>query len=177
MNQSQYDQIMEILNDYGKRIEKLEARKSRSATRKMTKENYLKDLVAFRKTVSPEFLAEMEALHPDLDIRLSFRKIFDYWRTDEGYKKKMKTGMASIDWKATFRNGLNQEWNQVRKTRAAAVPEYTPPEPQDVASPEERREALSLIKKTAGGFDMQNFIEDNKKLKKELSDGMGNGKV
>ncbi len=82
---------------------------------KKSKVKYLEALNAFRSDPPEGWVERLSKEHPRLNIRASLRKIYDYWCTDEGYQKKQKTKAENIDWAATFKNGLNQDWNQVVK--------------------------------------------------------------
>lgn len=61
-----------------------------------------------------EFILDRQKYYPNIDIQLSFEKVYkDYWHTQEGWKKKKNSKSNELDWKATFKNSLNQKFNQV----------------------------------------------------------------
>ena len=82
-----------------------------------SKEEYLQSLNEWRSNIpdKEQWLQSLSKEYSDLNIDRSLRKIYDYWCTDEGYARKMKSKARTIDWKATFKNGLNMDFNQVPK--------------------------------------------------------------
>lgn len=63
-----------------------------------------------------DFISERERFHPNIDIPLSLEKSFkDYWCTEKAWKKRKATKSEELDWKSTFRNALDQKFNQVYK--------------------------------------------------------------
>ena len=60
------------------------------------------------------WIRERKEYHPGLKIRKSTEKMFwDYWGTEQGWRKKKAAKTAQIDWKATVNNGLTLKCNQV----------------------------------------------------------------
>lgn len=61
-----------------------------------------------------DFIAERERYHPGLNIKLSLEKACkDFWATEAGWKRKKRSKIENIDWKATLRNALDQKCNHV----------------------------------------------------------------
>lgn len=61
-----------------------------------------------------KFIIERARYYPHVNIRLSLEKAYkDYWRTGEGWERKKRAKSQDIDWKTTFKNSLNQKFNQV----------------------------------------------------------------
>ena len=66
-----------------------------------------------------QFIKEREKYHPNLDVPLSLEKSFkDYWSTEAAWKKRKRSQTKELDWKATFRNSLDQKFNHVYKQKA-----------------------------------------------------------
>lgn len=66
-----------------------------------------------------QFIKEREKYHPNLNISLSLEKSFkDYWSTEVAWKKRKRSHTKELDWKATFRNSLDQKFNHVYKTKS-----------------------------------------------------------
>jgi len=83
-----------------------------------------------------DFIKERERYHPNIDILLSLEKAFkDFWGTEAGWKnKKSSRSTKTIDWVSTFRNALDQRFNQVYKQKetyetkqSIRQPDYTEP--------------------------------------------------
>lgn len=74
---------------------------------------------AFNKLLNDsDFILDRERYHPNLDIPLSLEKAFkDYWSTEKAWKKRKATKSEVLDWKSTFRNALDQKFNQVYKQK------------------------------------------------------------
>lgn len=65
-----------------------------------------------------QFIKEREKYHPNLDIPLSLEKAFnDYWSTEVAWKRRKRSQTKELDWKATFRNSLDQKFNHVYKQK------------------------------------------------------------
>ena len=65
-----------------------------------------------------EFIESMQKYHNNLDIILTIEKsCVKYWATMEGWEKKRKSKIENIDWKKTFKNGLDQSFNKVYKQK------------------------------------------------------------
>lgn len=64
------------------------------------------------------FISELEKRFTDIDVKATIKKsVAQYWSTEDGWNKKIKSKSNEIDWKKTFRNSLRQEWNQVKKQK------------------------------------------------------------
>jgi hypothetical protein len=71
---------------------------------------------AFTETVTPEYIAEREEYHPNLDIYKTIEKAcVDFWSLKAGWEHKKKSRTKVIDWKATFNNILTLPSNRVYK--------------------------------------------------------------
>jgi hypothetical protein len=69
---------------------------------------------AYIEIVTPEYIAERQVFHPNLDIINTVRKACkDFWNTEAGWKNKKTAKTVEIDWKATFNNCLTFKVNQV----------------------------------------------------------------
>lgn len=67
----------------------------------------------------PVFIAERQRYHPNLDICLSMEKAYkDYWSTEVAWKKRKRSKTKELDWKATFRNSLDQKFNHVYQNKS-----------------------------------------------------------
>ncbi|GEM_PF-709888 len=61
-----------------------------------------------------DFIAERQKYFPHVNIQLSIEKAYkDFWSTERGWQNKKKSKTVNIDWKATFRNSLNERYNHV----------------------------------------------------------------
>jgi hypothetical protein len=79
-------------------------------------EIYQKDCSdAFDRLIADwRWIKERKNYHHGLNIRKSAEKMFfDYWGTQEGWKKKKSSKTKEIDWMATVNNGLSLKCNQV----------------------------------------------------------------
>lgn len=72
----------------------------------------------FQETQNNGWIEELEKEYPELNVLRTLTAIRDYWLTDEGYDRKKKSKAESINWKATFKNGMNKPFNQVLKTKS-----------------------------------------------------------
>lgn len=64
------------------------------------------------------FIQEREKYHPNIDILLTLEKAYkDYWSTEVAWKKRKRSKTEKLDWKATFRNSLDQRFNHVYKQK------------------------------------------------------------
>lgn len=62
-----------------------------------------------------DFQAKQQKYYPSINIPLSLEKACtNYWATKQGWEQKKKSKSVSIDWKATLRNALTMESNQVK---------------------------------------------------------------
>ena len=62
------------------------------------------------------FIRDRERYFPNIDIKLSLEKVFkDFWSTEAGWRHKKSSKTKKIDWKGTFRNSLDQKFNQIYK--------------------------------------------------------------
>jgi hypothetical protein len=87
---------------------------------KLNKSVYLESLKIFRNDwcTSNEGVKWIESLFKEYstyDVKKMLANIYDYWSTDEGFAKKKKSKTVKIDWKATFKNGMNMDFNAVMK--------------------------------------------------------------
>lgn len=82
---------------------------------KKNKTVYLANLHKFRKNPPDGWIAGLIEEYPRLDVPATLKVIYDYWCTDEAFARKKKTKAEKIDWKSTFKNGINMEFNQVYK--------------------------------------------------------------
>ena len=94
-------------------------------------EIYLNELkIAYDEMISDEeFIKELEKFNPNLDILLTLEQTFNYWKTEEGWKKKKSSRKEGIAWKSTFNKTL--KFNIVYKQRffkpyEKPQKEYTP---------------------------------------------------
>jgi hypothetical protein len=73
---------------------------------------------AFKNILTPEYIAERQTYHPNLNIKLTIEKaIKDYWILEVGWKNKKSAKTETIDWKRTFNNVLTQKMNQVWESK------------------------------------------------------------
>lgn len=73
-----------------------------------------------------DFISERERFHPNIDIPLSLEKSFkDYWCTEKAWKKRKATKSEELDWRSTFRNALDQKFNQVYKQKGGSNEQST----------------------------------------------------
>lgn len=81
---------------------------------------YLHELrAAFSKIKSESaWIEQQESYNPGVDIVKSIEKsCVNYWATEGGWKKKIRSRITSIDWKSTFANAVTQPMNRVYKFR------------------------------------------------------------
>ena len=149
------EQIWQILKDLQKRIEDLEFRMDKIKTPKSNERKH-----SFEQ--SPFFdKNKFKAALPGW----SKAKLAYYYEAALNYSRS--DGKKYCNWASAVKN-----WDRLNPFREApSYPTYMPPDTQDIASPEERREILQKFKKLSNKFDLNKFIEDNKQLEKELGDG------
>lgn len=79
---------------------------------------YLEQATQAYRAISQDqaFIEDREKYHPRIDIKLSLEKSFnDFWGTEAGWKNKKSSRSAEINWVRTFKNALDQRFNQVYK--------------------------------------------------------------
>lgn len=79
-------------------------------------ETYLSELrVCYSNLINDkDFIENLRKYHPKVDIQLSLEKAcVEYWATEAGWNKKIKSKSKKIDWKQTFVNALNLKSNKV----------------------------------------------------------------
>ena len=61
------------------------------------------------------WIEEKKRYHPFTSITKSLEKMFfEYWGTEQGWKKKRAARTKNIDWKTTVEKGLSMDFNRVR---------------------------------------------------------------
>jgi len=80
---------------------------------------YKKELnEACAKIITPEFIAERQNFHPNLDIKKTLEKGYkDFWSKEAGWKNKKSSKTVNIDWESTLINVLSNKVNQVYKQK------------------------------------------------------------
>ncbi len=72
---------------------------------------------AWKDIVTPEYIAERQKFHPNLEIKLTLQKACkDYWLLEKGWNNK-RSKPEEIDWKYTFNISLLDKLNQVYKNK------------------------------------------------------------
>lgn len=61
-----------------------------------------------------EWISQQESFNPGIDVIKSIEKsCVNYWATEAGWKKKVRSRSTSIDWKGTFGNAIALKSNKV----------------------------------------------------------------
>ncbi len=79
-------------------------------------EVYLEELrIAYRKiSKDSAWIAKQLDYNPGIDVMKSIEKACtNYWATEGGWKKKVRSRSTSIDWKSTFANAIANKINKV----------------------------------------------------------------
>jgi len=71
-----------------------------------------------------DWIAEKKAWYPSVHIQKSLEKMFfQYWSTEDTWKKMKRKRIKDINWKSTIENGLSMSFNKVYIPRGEQDPE------------------------------------------------------
>lgn len=87
-------------------------------------EVYIHELRESFKSIKADkkWIDKQESFNPGVDIVRSIEKsCVNYWATEAGWKKKVRSRSTSIDWKSTFANAVSQPVNRIYKDRIAST--------------------------------------------------------
>jgi len=105
-----------------------------------------------------EWINKRERYHPKLDIRLTLEKShLDFWSTEAGWQNKKQKRCATIDWRRTFANAVDQRMNWVYKPRSAD--NYQ----QEAAAARAEAEKERRLR------DRQELLKERERMKKEAA--------